>query len=100
MQKAKKLKQEEKKIILSYAQLKLKANRLNKELDTIGSCLKFKNACELSRKMTLEKLNKFKVIDVESIPRVPGASRRTPRALWHRKMMKVQFFNKIIKKSI
>ena len=35
MQKAKKLKQEEKKIILSYAQLKLKANRLNKELDTL-----------------------------------------------------------------
>ena len=35
MQKAKKLKQEEKKIILSYAQLKLKANRLNKELDTM-----------------------------------------------------------------
>lgn len=35
MQKAKKLKQEEKKIILSYAQLKLKANRLSKELDTM-----------------------------------------------------------------
>ena len=29
----KKLKQDEKKIILSYAQLKLKANRLTKELD-------------------------------------------------------------------
>ena len=35
MQKAKKLKQEEKKVILAYAQLKLKANRLNKELDTL-----------------------------------------------------------------
>ena len=35
MQKAKKLKQEEKKIIISYAQLKLKANRLSKELDTM-----------------------------------------------------------------
>lgn len=31
----KKLKQEEKKQVLAYAQLKLKANRLNKELDTI-----------------------------------------------------------------
>ena len=30
MQKAKKLKQEEKKVILAYAQLKLKANRLSK----------------------------------------------------------------------
>ena len=29
----KKLKQEEKKVVLAYAQLKLKANRLNKELD-------------------------------------------------------------------
>ena len=35
MQKAKKLKQEEKKVILAYAQLKLKANRLAKELDTM-----------------------------------------------------------------
>ena len=35
MQTAKKLKQEEKKVILAYAQLKLKANRLTKELDTI-----------------------------------------------------------------
>ena len=35
MQKAKKLKQEEKKVILAYAQLKLKANRLSKELDTM-----------------------------------------------------------------
>ena len=31
----KKLKQEEKKIVLAYAQLKLKSNRLNKELDTM-----------------------------------------------------------------
>jgi hypothetical protein len=31
----KKLKQDEKKQVLAYAQLKLKANRLNKELDTI-----------------------------------------------------------------
>ena len=31
----KKLKQEEKKIVLAYAQLKLKANRLSKELDTM-----------------------------------------------------------------
>ena len=31
----KKLKQEEKKVILAYAQLKLKANRLSKELDTM-----------------------------------------------------------------
>ena len=35
MQKAKKLKQEEKKVILAYAQLKLRANRLSKELDTM-----------------------------------------------------------------
>ena len=35
MQKAKKLKQEEKKVILAYAELKLKANRLSKELDTM-----------------------------------------------------------------
>ena len=35
MQRAKKLKQEEKKVILAYAQLKLKANRLAKELDTM-----------------------------------------------------------------
>ena len=35
MQKAKKLKQEEKKVILAYAQLKLNANRLAKELDTM-----------------------------------------------------------------
>ena len=39
---------------------KLVDDEQNKELDTIVSCLKFKNACELSRKMTLEKLNKFK----------------------------------------
>ena len=39
---------------------KLVDDEQNKELDTIGSCLKFKNACEHSRKMTLEKLNKFK----------------------------------------
>ena len=32
---AKRLKQDEKKVVLSYVQLKLKANRLNKELDTI-----------------------------------------------------------------
>ena len=31
----KKLKQDEKKVILAYAQLKLKANRLSKELDTM-----------------------------------------------------------------
>jgi hypothetical protein len=31
----KRVKQEEKKVILAYAQLKLKANRLNKELDTM-----------------------------------------------------------------
>ena len=35
MQKAKKLKQEEKKVVLAYATLKLKANRLNKELDSM-----------------------------------------------------------------
>ena len=35
MQKAKKLKQEEKTVVLAYAQLKLKANRLAKELDTM-----------------------------------------------------------------
>ena len=31
-----------------------------KKLDTIESCLEFKKACELSKKMTIEKLNKFK----------------------------------------
>ena len=31
----KRLKQDEKKVVLAYAQLKLKANRLSKELDTI-----------------------------------------------------------------
>ena len=31
----KRVKQEEKKVILAYAQLKLKANRLSKELDTM-----------------------------------------------------------------
>ena len=35
MQKAKKLKQEERSVVLAYAQLKLKANRLAKELDTM-----------------------------------------------------------------
>ena len=35
MQNAKKLKQDEKKIVLAYATLKLKANRLNKELDSM-----------------------------------------------------------------
>jgi len=35
MQTVKKLKQDEKKIVLSYVQLKLKANRLSKELDTM-----------------------------------------------------------------
>ena len=35
MQKAKKLKQEERTVVLAYAQLKLKANRLSKELDTM-----------------------------------------------------------------
>ena len=32
----------------------------NKRLDTIESCLDFKKACELSKKMTIEKLNEFK----------------------------------------
>ena len=32
----------------------------SKKLDTIESCLDFKKACEFSKKMTLEKLNKFK----------------------------------------
>ena len=32
----------------------------NKKLDTIESCLNFKKACEFSKKMTKEKLNKFK----------------------------------------
>ena len=31
----KRLKQDEKKVVIAYAQLKLKANRLNKELDTL-----------------------------------------------------------------
>ena len=35
MQTAKKLKQDEKKVVLAYATLKLKANRLNKELDSM-----------------------------------------------------------------
>ena len=35
MQTAKKLKQDEKKIVVAYATLKLKANRLNKELDSM-----------------------------------------------------------------
>ena len=35
MQTAKKLKQDEKKVVLAYASLKLKANRLNKELDSM-----------------------------------------------------------------
>ena len=39
---------------------KLLDDEQNKELDTIESCLKFKKACELSKKMTVEKLNKFK----------------------------------------
>ena len=39
---------------------KLSDDEQNKELDTIESCLKFKKACELSKKMTVEKLNKFK----------------------------------------
>ena len=39
---------------------KLIDDEQNKELDTIESCLKFKNACELSKKMTIENLNKFK----------------------------------------
>ena len=30
------------------------------KLDTIESCLKFKKACEFSKKMTIEKLNNFK----------------------------------------
>ncbi len=32
----------------------------SKKLDTIESCLDFKKACEFSKKMTIEKLNKFK----------------------------------------
>ena len=32
----------------------------SKKLDTIESCLNFKKACEFSKKMTKEKLNKFK----------------------------------------
>ncbi len=32
----------------------------SKKLDTIESCLAFKNACELSKKMTISKLNKLK----------------------------------------
>tara|TARA_B100001057_G_scaffold496645_1_gene598622 strand:- start:812 stop:2011 length:1200 start_codon:yes stop_codon:yes gene_type:complete len=39
---------------------KLIDDEQNKELDTIESCLKFKKACEISKKMTIEKLNKFK----------------------------------------
>ena len=35
MQTVKKLKQDEKKVVLAYASLKLKANRLNKELDSM-----------------------------------------------------------------
>ena len=35
MQTVKKLKQDEKKVVLAYATLKLKANRLNKELDSM-----------------------------------------------------------------
>ena len=35
MQNAKKLKQDEKKVVVAYATLKLKANRLNKELDSM-----------------------------------------------------------------
>ena len=35
MQTAKKLKQDEKKVVLAYASLKLKANRLTKELDSM-----------------------------------------------------------------
>ena len=32
-------------------------------------------------------------IDVESIPGVPGATRRVPRAPWHKEIMKIHFFN-------
>ncbi len=35
MQKVKKLKQDEKKVVIAYASLKLKANRLNKELESM-----------------------------------------------------------------
>ncbi len=35
MQNAKKLKQDEKKVVVAYVKLKLKANRLSKELDTM-----------------------------------------------------------------
>jgi hypothetical protein len=44
MQTAKKLKQEEKKVVLAYAQLKLKANRLNKELDSMKEHIDLWNA--------------------------------------------------------
>ena len=39
---------------------KLADDEQSKELDTIESCLKFKKACEISKKMTIKKLNKFK----------------------------------------
>ena len=42
---------------------------------------------------------KLVFIDVESIPVVPGASERVPRAPQHRKIRKIHFFKKI-KKSI
>ncbi len=35
MQTVKKIKQDEKKVVLAYASLKLKANRLNKELESM-----------------------------------------------------------------
>ena len=40
--------------------LKFLDEEQNNKLDTIESCLEFKKACELSKKMTIEKLNKFK----------------------------------------
>ena len=39
---------------------KLIDDEQSKELDTIESCLKFKKACEISKKMTIKKLKKLK----------------------------------------
>ena len=40
--------------------LKFLDEEQNNKLDTIESCLEFKKGCELSKKMTIEKLNKYK----------------------------------------
>ncbi len=40
--------------------LKLLDDEQSKKLDTIESCLEFKRACEISKKMTIEKLNSLK----------------------------------------